>query len=67
MVRLFMDFAEVAVTVVGPTGEFVIFAELGASENPRVLSLTETLDDGTILEASANIILAPVAEPEPPV
>jgi nucleoid-associated protein YgaU len=62
-VRLFMDFAEVAVSVVGSTGEFVMFAELGPSESPRVLSLTETLDDGTVLEAGANVILAPVAPP----
>ena len=62
-VRLFMDFAEVAVSVAGSTGEFVMFAELGPSENPRVLSMTETLDDGTVLEASANVILAPVAPP----
>ena len=62
-IRLFMDLAEVAVSVVGPTGEFVMFADLGPSDNPRVLSLTETLDDGTVLEASANVILAPVPAP----
>ncbi|MEQ9038158.1 MAG: LysM peptidoglycan-binding domain-containing protein [Silicimonas sp.] len=61
MVRLFMEGSEVAMTVADTAGGFVMFAELGASDAPRVLTMTETREDGTTLEAGANVILSPVA------
>ena len=42
------------------SGAFFLFADLGASEDPRVLTLTETWLDGTTVEAPASVILAPV-------
>ncbi len=59
-VALFMNGEEVAKTSADGTGGFVIFADLGASDLPRVLTLTETWLDGTVLEAPASVILAPV-------
>ena len=43
------------------TGSFVIFAELGVSDQPRELTLTETRLDGTILDGASSLILGPVA------
>jgi nucleoid-associated protein YgaU len=43
------------------TGNFVIFAELGVSDQPRELTLTETRLDGTILDGASSLILGPVA------
>ena len=60
LVRLFLDGTLVASADVDAAGNFVMFAELGASETPRVLSMTEERSDGTIVEANANVILAPV-------
>ena len=65
-VRLFMDGEEIAMTVTDTTGGFVLFADVGPSEAPRVLTLSETRSDGTTLEANASVILSPVA-PLPPV
>lgn len=68
LVKLFMDGIEIASAEADGSGGFVMFAEVGASVTPRVLSMTETQSDGATLEASANVILAPVAaapaEPE---
>lgn len=63
-VELFMDGAAVATAEADPSGGFVLFADLGASETPRVLTLTETAPDGSVLEAEASLILAPVAPRE---
>lgn len=60
-VGLFLDAVPVAETDVDGSGSFVLFAELGPSVSPRVLTLTETLRDGTVLTADASLILAPVA------
>jgi nucleoid-associated protein YgaU len=72
VVRLFLDGTKVAEATADGSGAFVLFAELGASDTPRVLTITETWPDGTELEAEASLILAPVpplqvaaAEPEP--
>ncbi|MXX89253.1 MAG: LysM peptidoglycan-binding domain-containing protein [Boseongicola sp. SB0665_bin_10] len=43
------------------TGNFVIFAELGVSDQPRELTLTETRLNGAILDGSSSLILGPVA------
>ena len=43
------------------TGNFVIFAELGVSDQPRELTLTETRLDGTVLDGASSLILGPVA------
>ncbi|NND17990.1 MAG: LysM peptidoglycan-binding domain-containing protein [Silicimonas sp.] len=56
-----MDGEEVAMAETDGAGGFVMFVELGASETPRVLTLTETLNDGSVLEAAADVILAPIA------
>jgi len=59
-IALFMNGQPVAEATADSSGGFVIFAELGASDDPRVLTLTETWLDGTVLEAPASVILAPV-------
>ena len=59
-IELFMNGATVAKSVSDQTGGFVIFADLGASEKPRVLTMTETWADGTTVEAPASVILAPI-------
>lgn len=61
VVRLFLDGEEAAEAAADGTGSFVLFAELGPSEEPRVLTVTETLADGTVLSDGASLILAPVA------
>ncbi len=43
------------------TGNFVIFSELGVSDRPRELVLTETRLDGAALEGASSLILGPVA------
>lgn len=60
VVELFMNGTSVAKSAADGVGGFVIFAELGASDDPRVLTLLETWPDGTTLEAPASVILAPV-------
>ena len=59
-VTLLMNGEAMGKATVDGTGGFVLFAELGASDAPRVLTLTETWLDGTTLEAPASVILAPV-------
>lgn len=59
-VELFMDGEAVASASVDSAGGFVLFAELGPSDTPRVLALRETLSDGTQATAPASVILAPV-------
>ena len=66
LVRLFVDGVELARADADASGGFVIFAEVGASEAPRVLTLTATGADGVSREAAASVILAPVAA-RPPV
>lgn len=66
-VRLFMDGAEIASIEADTSGGFVLFADVGPSETPRVLTLTETRPDGTTLEANASVILSPVAPAPAPV
>ena len=57
---LFLNGNSVGKATADGSGGFVLFAELGASDTPRVLTLTETWLDGTTLEAPASVILAPV-------
>ena len=61
-VDLSLDGEEVAEATADGSGGFVIFADLGASAAPRVLTLTETRQDGQTVEAPASVILAPVDE-----
>ena len=63
-IKLFLDGKLAAETTADASGGFVLFAELGASETPRVLTLTETWLDGTTIEAPASVILAPVEQIE---
>ncbi len=60
VVELFMNGASVATSTADQSGGFVIFADLGESNDPRVLTLTETWADGTTFDAPASVILAPV-------
>ncbi|MDA9865334.1 LysM peptidoglycan-binding domain-containing protein [bacterium] len=59
-IELFMNGNPVTKSAADQSGSFVMFAELGASVTPRVLTITETWPDGTKLEARASVILAPV-------
>ena len=60
-IGLFLDGSPIATAEADGTGAFVLFAEVGPSDVPRVLTLTETLADGTVIEADASLILSPVA------
>ena len=66
LLTLFADGAEMASAEADSEGGFVMFAELGASDAPRVLTMTERWLDGTVLEAEASVILAPVPQAEEP-
>ncbi len=59
-IELFMNGDPITKSASDQSGAFVIFAELGASDYPRVLTITETWADGTTVEAPASVILAPV-------
>ena len=61
-VRLMMNGEMAGETEADASGAFFLFAELGASDQPRVLTLSETWLDGTTVEAPASVILAPVPE-----
>jgi nucleoid-associated protein YgaU len=61
-VDLSLDGETVAEATADGSGGFVIFADLGASDAPRVLTLTETREDGETVEAPASVILAPIEE-----
>ena len=59
-VRLMMDGKEAGSAIADATGNFVMFSELGPSNGPRVLTLSETDADGTELDAQASVILGPI-------
>ena len=59
-IKLMMNGETAGETVADGSGSFLIFAELGSSDDPRVLTLEETWADGTTMEAPASVILAPV-------
>nr|WP_241239888.1 LysM peptidoglycan-binding domain-containing protein [Silicimonas algicola] len=61
-VDLALDGETVGEATADGSGGFVIFADLGASDAPRVLTLTETREDGETVEAPASVILAPIEE-----
>ncbi len=61
-ITLNLDETPVGEAEVDPTGNFVALLSLGRSDVPRVLSLVETLPDGTELVAEASVILAPSPE-----
>ena len=61
---LLADGEKIATATTDTSGGFVMFANLGPSDNPRILTLTEAWLDGTVLEAEASVILAPVAAVE---
>lgn len=58
-ITLMVDGESAGETTADSTGNFVMFSELGASDVPRVLTLSETGLDGTELEAEASIIMSP--------
>lgn len=59
-VTLMMNGAVVGETTADGNGGFFLFADLGPSDDPRVLTLQETWLDGTTVEAPASVILSPV-------
>lgn len=61
-IKLMMDGKEAGIATADATGNFIFFSELGASNTPRVLTLSETWLDGTELQAEASVILGPIAE-----
>ena len=60
-VSLYLNGETVGEAIADRSGNFVIFAEVGVSDLPRELTLTETRLDGTILEGALSLILGPVA------
>jgi nucleoid-associated protein YgaU len=66
-VAIVMNGVEVSSADVDATGKFVLFAELGASAEPRTLTMTETWIDGSVTEAASSIIIGPVEERVPEV
>ena len=60
-VSLYLNGEPVGEAIADRSGNFVIFAEVGVSDLPRELTLTETRLDGTILEGALSLILGPVA------
>ena len=64
---LLMDGQPVGTATANEAGGFVLFAEIGSSETPRVLTLSETWLDGTTLTSDASVIIASVPEAEEPV
>ena len=59
IILLMMDGVEVGRAEVDAVGNFVALLSLGASDDPRVLSLIEVDADGTERAAEASVILAP--------
>lgn len=62
-VAILVDGAEVATAAADPRGSFAALFTLSPSETPRLLTLTETLSDGTVVASSESVALAPVAPP----
>ena len=60
-VSLYLNGELVGEAIADRAGNFVIFAEVGVSDLPREMMLTETRLDGTILEGVSSLILGPVA------
>ena len=58
-ISVFLDGEELATTEADGSGSFALFTDLGASETPRVLTMTETSAEGVTREAEASVILAP--------
>ena len=58
--KLLMNGKTAGETVADGSGSFFLFADLGPSDAPRVLTLEETWLDGTTVEAPASVILAPI-------
>jgi nucleoid-associated protein YgaU len=61
-VSIQMDGVEVARAETDGSGNFAIFAELGASGAPRSLSLMEMQEDGTEVASGPAILMGPVPE-----
>ena len=59
-VTLLMNGEVAGETTADGHGGFFLFADLGPSDQPRVLTLQETWLDGTTVEAPASVILSPV-------
>ncbi|MDP3959808.1 MAG: LysM peptidoglycan-binding domain-containing protein [Pseudorhodobacter sp.] len=63
-VAILVDGAEVAKAAADPRGSFAALFTLSPSETPRLLTLTETLADGTVVASSQSVAVAPVAAPQ---
>ncbi|NNE86718.1 MAG: hypothetical protein HKN27_01470, partial [Silicimonas sp.] len=63
-IKLTVDGKTAGEATADTSGNFVMFLNLGASDTPRVLALTETWLDGTELDAEASVILGPIAPAE---
>jgi nucleoid-associated protein YgaU len=62
-IQLMLDGQNLAKAQVGPDGKFAIFADVPASDTPRVLTMSETTADGASRDAADAIIIAPVKAP----
>ncbi|MYK31061.1 MAG: LysM peptidoglycan-binding domain-containing protein, partial [Boseongicola sp. SB0670_bin_30] len=60
-VSLYLNGELVGESAADASGSFVIFSEVGVSDQPRELTLTETRLDGTVLYGASSLILGPVA------
>lgn len=66
LLKLSLDGAEVSRATAGAAGAFATFFDILPSDQPRSLSLTRLMPDGTEVAADATILIAPFAAPEPP-
>jgi nucleoid-associated protein YgaU len=66
-VRLQMDGAEVASVLVGPSGKFASLFTLAPSAASRLLTVVETLADGTLMAGGPSVAISGVAAPAPAV
>ncbi|MGI9395348.1 MAG: hypothetical protein ACR2OY_11930, partial [Boseongicola sp.] len=59
LMKLSLDGVVVGESIVDGSGGFVALLSLGTSDDPRVITLTEVLRDGTEIIADGSVILAP--------
>lgn len=62
-VSILVDGVEAATAAADPRGSFAALFTLPPSQSPRLLTLAETLSDGTVVASSESVALAPVAAP----
>ncbi|MGI9389432.1 MAG: LysM peptidoglycan-binding domain-containing protein [Boseongicola sp.] len=59
LMKFSLDGVVVGEAIVDGSGGFVALLSLGTSDDPRVITLTEVLHDGTEMVADGSVILAP--------